>query len=133
MLGDPDLADDHRFMSHRRRVENRHELDTRIAQRLASLDLESALELLERAGIACARLNDIAALPEHEQLTMRDRWVDTQSPVGTVRTLAPPWLPGGSHASLGGVPDVGADTDTVLRWLGLPVEDVERLRREEII
>jgi len=133
VLDDPDLADDHRFMSHRRRVENRHELDARIAQRLASLDLESALELLERADIACARLNDIAALPEHQQLTVRDRWVDTPSPVGTVRTLAPPWLPGDSPVSLGGVPAVGADTETVLRWLGLPVEDVERLRREEII
>jgi itaconate CoA-transferase len=133
VLGEPDLADDRRFASHRLRVENRHELDTRIARRLASLDLASALGLLERADIACARLNDITALPEHEQLTVRDRWVDTESPVGTVRTLAPPWLPAGSHALLGGVPDVGAHTEAVLRWLGLPAEDVVRLQREEII
>jgi itaconate CoA-transferase len=133
VLVDPDLADDHRFVSHRRRVENRHELDTRIARRLSAVDLASALDLLRRADIACARLNDIAALPEHEQLTVRDRWVDTESPVGTVRTLAPPWLPADSHTSLGGVPDVGAHTESVLRWLGLPAEDLDRLRRQEII
>jgi itaconate CoA-transferase len=64
---------------------------------------------------------------------VRDRWVDTESPVGTVRTLAPPWLPADSHTSLGGVPDVGAHTESVLRWLGLPAEDLDRLRRQEII
>jgi itaconate CoA-transferase len=133
VLDDTELADDPRFVSHRRRVENRDDLDARIAARLSSLDLASALALLERADIACARLNDIAALPQHEQLAVRGRWVDTETPVGAVRTLAPPWLPPPAWGSLGGVPDVGAHTDAVLQWLGLSVDDVDRLRREEII
>jgi itaconate CoA-transferase len=133
VLEDPEIADDPRYVSHRRRVENRDDLDARIAARLSSLDLESALQLLEQADIACARLNDISALPEHEQIVGRGRWVDTESPVGMVRTVVPPWLPAETQESLGSVPDVGAHTESVLQWLGLPVDHVDRLRREQIV
>jgi itaconate CoA-transferase len=133
VLDDAELADDPRFVSHRLRVENRDDLDARIAARLGSLDLKSALRLLEQADIACARLNDISALSEHEQIVGRGRWVDTQSPVGTVRTVVPPWLPPETQESLGSVPDVGAHTESVLQWLGVPADDIDRLRREQII
>jgi itaconate CoA-transferase len=133
VLAQPELADDPLFVSHRRRVENRQALDTVIARRFAGLDLEAALELLEEADIACARLNDISALADHEQLVRRDRWVDTDTPVGPVRTLVPPWPPPDPDRALGDVPEVGADTEAVLQWLGLDVDVVRELRSNETV
>jgi formyl-CoA transferase len=130
VLDQPDLADDPRFSTHRRRVENREELDNHVARRLAGLDLRSALGLLRRADIASARLNDITALADHEQLTQRGRWVDTDTPVGTVRTVAPPWLPGDTNDVLGAVPTVGAHSEAVLQWLGLDAEAISGLRHD---
>jgi formyl-CoA transferase len=133
VLEQPELSDDPLFTSHRRRVENRDALDALIARRLGRLRLRSALALLERADIACARLNDISALAEHDQLVKRDRWVDTDSPAGAVRTVAPPWLPVDTESTLGAVPDVGAHTEAVLQWLGHDADAVEALRSSETI
>ncbi|MGH3355415.1 MAG: CaiB/BaiF CoA transferase family protein [Nocardioidaceae bacterium] len=133
VLGEPSLADDPLFMSHHRRVANRNTLDQRVAERFASMDLESALDLLSRADIACSRLNDISALADHDQLVERSRWVDTDSPVGSVRTVLPPWLPAHVEPDLGAVPDVGAHTDDVLRWLGHGAAKIDRLRRDQAI
>jgi itaconate CoA-transferase len=133
VLDAPELADDPRFVTHHRRVQNRQALDEHIGQRLLGLDLRAALELLGRADIACARLNDVADLPDHEQLAARDRWVDTHTPAGRVRTLAPPWPPQEADPCTRTVPDVGAHTAEVLQWLGLDTDTIDELRRSSTI
>jgi itaconate CoA-transferase len=133
VLEDPQLVDDPRFATHQRRVQNRPSLDAGIAQRFARLDLRSALALLDRAEIANARLNDIGALAGHEQLVQRNRWVDTPTPAGDVRTVLPPWLPHHDGERLGPVPELGEHTDAVLRWLGRDPQTIERLRRDRTV
>jgi itaconate CoA-transferase len=133
VLEEPDMVDDPRFATHHLRVRNRSVLDATIAHRFARLDLRSALELVDRADIACARLNDIAALAGHEQLVQRDRWVETATPAGRVRTVLPPWLPHTDGEHLGPVPELGSHTDDVLRWLGHDSEHIDRLRRDQTI
>ncbi len=132
VLCDPALAEHHHYSSHRRRVENRAALDALIGERFAALSLDRAVDLLARADIACARLNDISALADHEQLVERGRWVTTGSPVGPLNTLVPPWVPDGTGNTLGRVPPLGADTTGILRWLGLDDDTIDRLYRSEI-
>lgn len=128
VLGDEGAASDARFSSHARRVENRPALDAMIAARFAGVDQVLALELLEDAEIAHASLNQIADLAEHVQLVERDRWTDTATPVGTVRTVRPPGIAGAAGGDLGRVPALGEDTGEVLGWLGFAGGDVDRLR-----
>jgi itaconate CoA-transferase len=132
VLDDPALADHPDYHSHRRRVENRAALDALVGERFAALTLDRAVGLLAHADIACARLNDISTLTEHEQLVERGRWVTTASPVGPVSTLVPPWMPNGTDTTLGGVPAVGVDTTAVLQWLGLDADTIDRLHRSQI-
>ena len=133
VLGDPDMATDPRYSSNHSRVENRTGLDAHVADRFFGLDRGTALELLRQADVACSRLNDISDLADHEQLVKRDHWTDTASPVGTVRTLLPPWLPDADRVQLGSVPELGEHTDDVLGWLGLDDIDIDRLRRNQTI
>lgn len=127
VLGDDEASRDPRFASHARRVEHRSALDAMIAARFAKVDRAKALELLENAEIAHASLNAIADLADHVQLVERDRWTDTPTPVGAVRTIRPPGIPGATSRDLGKVPALGEDTSELLRWLGFGEDDVDRL------
>lgn len=127
VIGDEEAATDARFSSHARRVEHRSQLDAMIAARFAELDREKALELLVDAEIAHASLNGIADLADHVQLVERDRWTQTPTPVGSVRTIRPPGIPGAEACDLGKVPALGEDTGEVLRWLDFGEDDIDRL------
>ncbi|MFK5690952.1 CaiB/BaiF CoA transferase family protein [Ornithinimicrobium sp. LYQ92] len=120
VLEQADLAHDPHFVTHAARVANRARLERLIADRLEHLSRADVARLLTQADIAHSRLNDISELAEHPQLTSRDRWVGTGSPVGTVETLLPPWLPtspDGTPPDLGAVPAPGEHTASVLAWL----------------
>ena len=114
VMSDPELASDQRFDSQQSRVANAESLDDVITSRLSDLSQTEALELLEVADIAVARLNSITDLASHEQLLARSRWIDTPSPVGSVPTLLPPWTPGPAKRVYGSVPSLGEHTQSVL-------------------
>jgi itaconate CoA-transferase len=114
VMAAPELAADERFDSQQQRVSNAADLDAIIDSRLSSLTRAEALKLLESADIAVARLNSITDLATHEQLQARHRWIETPSPVGTVPTMLPPWVPGSAERSFGGVPHLGEHTQSVL-------------------
>ncbi|GAY07489.1 CaiB/BaiF CoA-transferase family protein [Pseudonocardia sp. N23] len=135
VLGDPAVADDPRFASNHDRIGNRSELDALIGARFAALPTADAQALLDKAGIAQSRLNDLADLPAHPQLVERDRWVDTETPTGPARTLFPPGLPGRTdeRPDLGSVPALGAHTDAVLARLGHTPDEIAALRDRGIV
>ena len=119
VLEDPGVTRDERFATNERRVANRAALEARINATLGALDRPTVLERLDRADIACARVNRIEDLAAHEQLASADRWAQTGTEAGPVRTLLPPWLPPGRAERLGAVPALGEHTQAVLDWLGL--------------
>ena len=100
VLDDSALADDERFRTNRVRVENRPELDGRIAERFSSLDRADLEARLARARIAYAAVSTVADLGRHPQL--RRALLETQH--GTVEIPAPPAIVGGAPLSLGRVP-----------------------------
>jgi itaconate CoA-transferase len=119
VLGREDLAEDPRFATNSARVENRAEVDALVEKWLASVDFTGAERTLLDAGLACARINSVAELAEHPQLVDRDRWVDVESPVGTIPTLLPPAPSSAWTAAVGPIPALGADNDHILAELGI--------------
>lgn len=83
VLGRPDLADDPRFATNVARVAHRDQIDPPIAQVMASLPREAAIARLSAAGIACARLSDLADLAAHPQA----RKVTIDTPGGPVSLM----------------------------------------------
>ncbi|MYV68202.1 CoA transferase, partial [Streptomyces sp. SID2131] len=104
------------------------------AEALAPLTTEGALARLDAAGIACARLNSVAQLADHPQLTARDRWREVESPVGPLRTLLPPIVfPDAPEPRMDRIPALGQDTDEVLAGLGLREAEVKELRDAGVV
>ncbi|MFJ5140355.1 CaiB/BaiF CoA transferase family protein [Streptomyces sp. NPDC088707] len=134
VLGRPDLADAPEFSTNTARVAGRAATDAVVAAALAPLTAPEALARLDAAGIACARLNSVAELADHPQLTARDRWREVGSQVGPLRSLLPPIVfPDAPEPRMDRIPALGQDTDEVLGELGLPEAEVKELRRAGVI
>jgi itaconate CoA-transferase len=133
VLGQPELATDERFSSNSRRTANRQALRELILQAFASLSAEQAVERLEAAQIANARMNDMHEVWEHAQLKARHRWTEVGSPAGPVEALLPPGQPNAFAPRMDPVPALGEHTETILRELGYEAAAIEKLRAEKAI
>ncbi|WP_338497406.1 CaiB/BaiF CoA-transferase family protein [Streptomyces sp. SJL17-4] len=134
VLGRPELADAPDFATNTARVAGRAATDSVVAAALAPLTAPEALARLDAAGIACARLNSVAELADHPQLTARDRWREVESQVGPLRSLLPPIVfPDAPEPRMDRIPALGQDTDEVLGALGVPEAEVKELRAAGVI
>ncbi|MFD1145751.1 CaiB/BaiF CoA transferase family protein [Saccharothrix hoggarensis] len=131
LLARPDLADDPRFATVPSRVAHRAALHAELDfTAWAAADLVDALD---RADVPAARTRSVADLPEHPQVTARERRATVPVPDGEVTVLRPPvdstsweWAPGS-------VPALGEHTDHVLRGLGYSRERIAALRARSAI
>ncbi|MFF8953147.1 CaiB/BaiF CoA transferase family protein [Streptomyces sp. NPDC014940] len=134
VLNRPELGLDPDFATNAARVANRARTDELVARELAALGADEALDLLERAGIACARLRDLHELAGHPQLAARDRWRQVGTPAGPLKALLPPLtLPGGEEARMGDVPALGQHTEPLLRAVGMTDGEIAALRRDGVV
>lgn len=129
VLQAPKLATDPRFSDNTKRTYNRDALTAEIHAAFAGLSAEQAVERLESAGIANARMNTVREFWEHPQLQARDRWREVDSPVGPISAPIPP-VTTGAEPVMEPIPAVGDHTGAVLEELGYDETGRERLRRE---
>ena len=133
VLGMPAVATDARFDSNPKRSVNRAALREIIVQVFADLDAAEVQRRLDGAGIANARLNDMAALWAHPQLQARSRWASVGTPAGPVPALLPPGATDAAEVRMDAVPALGAHTEAILGELGLGAEAVTSLRAARAI
>ncbi|MHB8299780.1 MAG: CaiB/BaiF CoA transferase family protein [Dermatophilaceae bacterium] len=119
VLGTPGLATDERFATNSLRVAHREDLTAEIARTFSTISADDAIDRLEAAGIANARLRDLAGLVGHEQLAARNRWRAVDSPVGPIKALVPPATLDGDEPVMGPIPAPGQHTQQILAELGL--------------
>jgi itaconate CoA-transferase len=113
-----DLAADPRFKGNAGRTGHRDELEPIITSALFTLSTEAAMKRLELAGIATARVNDMAALWAHPQFAARKRWREFGSPAGPLPGLVP--VSGtGWEPRFDPVPALGEHNDAILAELGV--------------
>lgn len=122
VLARPDLTLDARFATNPDRVANRDELESIITAAIAGLSAAELEELLERAGVAHARMNGVEQLWHHPVLAGRNRWQTIQTPGGPAGALPPPAALAGVHPVMGDVPILGAHSRKILGELGYSAE-----------
>jgi itaconate CoA-transferase len=133
VLERPALAGDERFASNSERVENRDDLHQNIEAILQRFSSGEAIERLEEAKIANARMRTVRGLLEHPQLEARDRWTEVGSPVGPLRALLPPATIDGIQPVMAPIPSVGEHTEKILAEIGYDDDTVATLRQSAAI
>ncbi len=125
VLEQPDLATDPRFVSNAKRSAARAELKALIDQSFAGFSAEQVVDRLNAAQIANSRVNSMADVWAHRQLAARGRWVDVDTPAGSVPALLPP---GATDARMDAVPALGEHTEAILSALGYGSETIDQLK-----
>jgi itaconate CoA-transferase len=133
VLRHPELADDRRFNTNTLRVQHRTALHDAIESAFASLTTAEAVERLESAGIASARMNSVGEFLEHPQLTARDDWRTIGSSAGPLRAMIPPVRMDGVEPEMGDVPSLGQHTDSILEDMGIARDTIAAWREEGAI
>ncbi|WP_353176786.1 CaiB/BaiF CoA transferase family protein [Delftia acidovorans] len=127
VLLQPALAADARFDSNARRNANREELRALILGVFNALDAAQVVQRLDAAGIANARVNDMAGLWAHPQLAARQRWCSVDTPAGPVQALLPPGANSAFDYRMEAVPAVGEHSAAILAELGWSAERISAL------
>jgi crotonobetainyl-CoA:carnitine CoA-transferase CaiB-like acyl-CoA transferase len=140
-LGRPRWAQQERFATAPRRLEHRDELDAQLEGWTQQHDRYDAMELLQAHGVPAGAVQDAADRVERDpQLAARGHFTRLRSrEVGELpleglplrMSATPPHTGGSIHR---GPPDLGEDTDTVLReLLDLDDSQLARLHAEKVL
>ncbi|MHC0430530.1 CaiB/BaiF CoA transferase family protein [Streptomyces sp. O3] len=134
VVGRPELGHDPAYATNAARTAHRERTDALVGKALLELTADDALERLEAAGIACARLRDVHEVAAHPQLAARARWREVDSPVGPLRAMLPPVTsPGAAEPVMGAVPALGEHTEALLRGVGTTDAEITAMRRDGVI
>ena len=83
---------------------------------------------LDQAQIANARMNSMADVWEHPQLSARQRWTEVDTSSGPIKALLPPGKSNAFEPRMDAVPALGEHTAAILAELGWTPEAVAQLR-----
>jgi crotonobetainyl-CoA:carnitine CoA-transferase CaiB-like acyl-CoA transferase len=136
VIGAEDLLGDARFASPRARTEHGRELKAELARRLADRSAEELEKQLMRSGCPAARVRTTREVLEMPIL--RDR--EMLQPASVPGRDEPVMLMNAGFvadhdgpAVQRGIPELGADTEAVLRQIGYSQAEVEQLRKSGAI
>ena len=131
IAGGAELARDPRFARNADRVRNRQVLVPLLAALLKRRPRREWLEALEAAKVPCGPINDLADVFADPQVQQRCMTVDLAHPLaGSVRLVASPLKLSATPVRYDRAPPLlGADTEQVLRELGLDAVAIAGLRR----
>lgn len=134
--GCPELAQDPRFATNGKRVENRAEMTRLISTVMCKKTTSEWLELLEAAGVPNGPINDIAQVFQEPQVQARGVKIELDhAAAGKLPLVASPMRFSATPLEYRLPPPLlGEHTDEVLRsLLGKNDAEIARLRAEEII
>jgi CoA:oxalate CoA-transferase len=136
VLGDPGLADEPRFATNPKRLENRAVLIPKIETRLRAQTVADWLEKLRAAGVPAAPVNNLDGAFAEPPVAEREMIVEYDHPeAGRVRLPGNPIKFDGIDRTISNpAPRLGEHTDSVLgELLALPAERIAELRRQGVI
>lgn len=136
VAGHAEWADDPRFTSNAQRVAHRAELIPLIRQATVFKSTAQWLTALERVGVPCGPINDLAAVFADPQVLARGLRIDLPNSLGgtTPQVASPLRLSATPVHYRNAPPLLGEHTAEVLqRLLGLGPEQLEALRGDQVI
>lgn len=129
----PDLLQDQRFATVEGRRENRAVLEEMIEKIFLRRDHNDWLERLKKAQLPYGEVRGIAQVLAHPQATARRLIREVESPVGRVPVIGSPLRLSDSPARYDRIPDLGEDTEPILKELGYDDNAIKSLRSGKVI
>ena len=129
----PDLLEDPSFATVEARRQNRAALEETIEKVFLERDHSEWLERLKRAKLPHGEVRGIAQVLAHPQAIARRLIREVDSPVGRVPVIGSPLRLSDSPARYDRIPDLGEDTEAILKELGYDPDAVRSLRHEKAI
>ncbi|MNN51370.1 Succinyl-CoA:(R)-benzylsuccinate CoA-transferase subunit BbsF [compost metagenome] len=136
VAGQPQWADDPRFATNKLRVANRGELIPLIRQATVFKTTAQWVSQLEKAGVPCGPINDLAQMFQDPQVVARGLAVNIPHPLaGSVPQVASPIRLSETPVEYRRAPPLlGEHTEAVLSdVLGLDADAVHRLRSAGVL
>ncbi|HEX3861678.1 MAG TPA: CoA transferase [Stellaceae bacterium] len=134
-LAAPEWRADPRFTSNALRVANRTAMNAVIEARLAANTTEYWIEKLNAAGVPCGRVLSLAEAFVDPQIVAQEMVLTQEHPGhGLVRVLGFPIKFAEAPCQLRRpAPEVGADTDAILREFGYSDSEIATLRAASVV
>jgi formyl-CoA transferase len=131
----PDWLDDERFLDVPQRIRNRDALSAELESVLAGADVAHWVQVINTAGVPAGPVLDLAQVFNDPQILARGMRVTLPHPeIGTFETTGLPVKLEGSPAAIERRPPLlGEHTDDVLAECGLSPEEIEGLRRADVV
>ena len=137
VLGRPDLPDDPRFADRESRKSNRSALSAEIETALQSDSAAHWEARLNQAGVPSGRVLSIPEALAHEQVETRGLIKRFPYVEGVGRDVAVMrsgfQLAEDEPAPMAPPPELGQDTDAILADLGLSAQEIDDLRRRDVV
>ena len=136
-MGQPELAEDPRFVDHKARGENAEELDGLIGEWSSTMTAAELTQHLDKHGVVVGPINSIADLVKDPHFQAREMFVTVEDEFfGTFRVpgFAPRLTDTLSEIAWLGPPEVGAHNSEIYgRLLGMDENELEDLAADGII
>jgi crotonobetainyl-CoA:carnitine CoA-transferase CaiB-like acyl-CoA transferase len=129
----PELLEDPRFATVEGRRKNRAVLEEIIENIFLQHDHTYWLSQLKNAELPHGEVRGIAQVLAHPQVIARKLIREAESPVGTVPVIANALKMSDSEARYDRIPDLGEDSEAILRELGYDADAIAQLRRDKVI
>ncbi|MGZ8496634.1 MAG: CaiB/BaiF CoA transferase family protein [Candidatus Binatia bacterium] len=135
-LGRAELADDPRFAKNADRVENRKELIARLSTIFLTRTTNDWVAALTAADVPCAPVQTIDQVFAAPQVLHRNMVVEVDHPTaGKVKLAGIPVKFSATPASVRLPPPLLGEhcADVLSSWLGMSIEEIERLKRKSVL
>ncbi|KAK3629690.1 hypothetical protein LTR56_017896 [Elasticomyces elasticus] len=119
VLKKPELTVDERFANASTRSKNLKELRAIIEEVFATHEADDVLDQLQTAGIAIAKVNNMAGLWAHPQLKAKDRWTEVDTPNGKVPAHKPAGAVEGFDVRMDPIPSVGEHNEAIFQQFAI--------------
>jgi itaconate CoA-transferase len=129
----PDLLEDARFKTSEARRRNRAVLEEIVEDVFLERTHQEWLRRLRENRLPYGEVKGIAEVLAHPQVIARKMIREMESPVGSVPVIASPLRLSNSPPRLDPIPALGQDTLAILREIGYGDDEIENLRRNQVI
>ncbi len=134
-IGRPEMADDPKYAHNTDRVQREAEIDAVLSSWASKLNLDTALDVLNEAGVPAGPIYSIEDIVEDEHFKARGA-IESIKSDGTTRRIPAvhPRLEDTPGSTQWAGPKLGEHNEAVLqRWIGASAEELSRWRSSAII